>query len=80
TDLLARIDGALDGGGRAVGGVRARISVLSPRAAKGLEFDHVVVADPDAITAQGPRGHHDLYVALTRATRTLTLLPVVEEA
>ncbi|OFT32236.1 helicase [Corynebacterium sp. HMSC08C04] len=40
---------------------------------KGLEFDHVVVVDPDAIVAASPQGLQNLYVALTRATQTLTL-------
>lgn len=44
------------------------LGALTVTAAKGLEFDHVVVVEPAALA---PR---DLYVALTRATRTLTLL------
>jgi DNA helicase IV len=49
------------------------LPLLSPRAAKGLEFDHVVVAEPAAMAAeeQGLRG---LYVALTRPTRTLVVV------
>jgi superfamily I DNA/RNA helicase len=39
--------------------------------AKGLEFDAVLVVDPDAILGQSPRGASDLYVALTRATQRL---------
>ena len=41
---------------------------------KGLEFDHVVVVDPDAIVNASPQGWQDLYVAVTRATQTLTLI------
>lgn len=41
---------------------------------KGLEFDHVVVVDPDAIVNSSPQGWQDLYVAITRATQTLTLI------
>ncbi len=41
---------------------------------KGLEFDRVVVVDPEAITRQSPRGSNDLYVALTRATKELVLI------
>ena len=48
--------------------------VLTVRQAKGLEFDAVVVADPDGIVAESPRGANDLYVALTRATQRLTVL------
>ncbi|WP_144123907.1 HelD family protein [Catellatospora sichuanensis] len=50
------------------------IVVLTVRQAKGLEFDAVVIADPGAIVAESPRGHSDLYVALTRPTQRLTVL------
>jgi DNA helicase IV len=44
--------------------------------AKGLEFDGVVVADPEAIVREssGATGMARLYVALTRATTRLTIL------
>ncbi len=44
--------------------------------AKGLEFDGVVVADPEAIVRESPgsTGMARLYVALTRATTRLTIL------
>jgi ATP-dependent exoDNAse (exonuclease V) beta subunit len=45
--------------------------VLTVRQAKGLEFDSVLVAEPARILAESPRGHNDLYVALTRATQRL---------
>lgn len=38
---------------------------------KGLEFDAVLVVEPDRIIADGPRGAAELYVALTRATQRL---------
>jgi DNA helicase IV len=41
---------------------------------KGLEFDAVLVVDPDQILADGPRGAAELYVALTRATQRLGVL------
>jgi DNA helicase IV len=44
------------------------VPVLTPREAKGLEFDHVIVVEPALIP---PR---DLYVALTRPTKTLVVL------
>ncbi|GIF76575.1 HelD family protein [Asanoa siamensis] len=50
------------------------VAVLTARQSKGLEFDAVVVADPDAIETESPRGLNDLYVALTRATQRLTVL------
>jgi hypothetical protein len=49
------------------------IPLLSPRRAKGLEFDHVVVVEP-ALIAEGETGLRELYVALTRPTRTLVVV------
>ncbi|MFJ8582831.1 HelD family protein [Micromonospora sp. NPDC093277] len=51
-----------------------RVVVLTTEQAKGLEFDSVLVVDPDRIVAESPRGHSDLYVALTRATQRLGIL------
>ena len=41
---------------------------------KGLEFDAVLVVEPDRILVEGPRGAAELYVALTRATQRLGVL------
>jgi superfamily I DNA/RNA helicase len=49
------------------------MSILSARRAKGLEFDHVVVVEPAAI-ADEEQGLRGLYVALTRPTRTLSVI------
>lgn len=49
----------------------ARVAVLTPVQAKGLEFDGVVVVDPAGIEQESGRGLADLYVALTRTTRRL---------
>ena len=49
----------------------ANVIVLSARDAKGLEFDSVLVIDPDGILIESPRGLRDLYVALTRCTQRL---------
>jgi DNA helicase IV len=49
------------------------IPLLTPREAKGLEFDHVVVVEP-ALIAAHPQGLRELYVALTRPTTTLVVL------
>ncbi|MCW2619877.1 MAG: helD, partial [Modestobacter sp.] len=48
--------------------------VLVPADAKGLEFDSVLLLDPQALLDEGVRGHSDLYVALTRPTQRLTVL------
>jgi DNA helicase IV len=50
------------------------VPVLTPRQAKGLEFDHVVVVEPAAIAGDGEGGLRELYVALTRPTRTLVVV------
>ena len=47
------------------------IFVMTIHQAKGLEFDAVLVADPQRIMADSPRGLNDLYVAITRATQRL---------
>jgi DNA helicase IV len=49
------------------------VPLLTPRRAKGLEFDHVVVVEPAAI-AEGEQGLRELYVALTRPTKTLVVV------
>ncbi|USX52402.1 RNA polymerase recycling motor ATPase HelR [Lentzea sp. HUAS12] len=41
---------------------------------KGLEYDSVLVVEPERIMAEGPRGAAELYVALTRATQRLGVL------
>ena len=48
--------------------------VLVPADAKGLEFDSVLLLDPQGLLDEGVRGHSDLYVALTRPTQRLTVL------
>ena len=45
----------------------------TPVSAKGLEFDSVVIVDPERIRAHHPA---DLYVSMTRATQRLGLLHV----
>jgi DNA helicase IV len=53
-----------------------RIAVLTPREAKGMEFDHVIVVEPAQIVEEAAEGQglRELYVALTRPTRTLILV------
>ncbi|MFE3543268.1 RNA polymerase recycling motor ATPase HelR [Nocardia sp. NPDC059177] len=43
-------------------------------ATKGLEYDAVLLVDPERIITDGPRGAAELYVALTRATQRLGVL------
>jgi DNA helicase IV len=52
-----------------------RIPVLTPRESKGLEFDHVVVVEPASIVEEGgEQGLRELYVALTRPTKSLVVI------
>ncbi|MEU5991714.1 AAA family ATPase [Spirillospora sp. NPDC047418] len=52
----------------------ARLLVVPATLAKGLEYDHVIVAEPAAIAAAEARGLARLYVVLTRAVTSLTVL------
>jgi DNA helicase IV len=51
-----------------------RLLVIPATLAKGLEYDHVVIAEPGDIVAAEDRGLARLYVCLTRAVTTLTVL------
>ncbi|MFZ2013485.1 MAG: RNA polymerase recycling motor ATPase HelR [Nocardioides sp.] len=65
-----------EGIGCVVGGAfqeRHRIRALTPELTKGLEFDLVVLVDPESF-GQGIEGAVDRYVAMTRATRQLVVL------
>jgi DNA helicase IV len=55
-------------------GPGGRLTLVPVSLAKGLEFDHVIVAEPAAIAAGHSYGLHQLYVALTRAVSRLTVL------
>ncbi|MFI9431526.1 MULTISPECIES: HelD family protein [Streptosporangium] len=63
------VDGAVVGPGSAA--LDAPAAVLTVAQAKGLEFDGVVVVEPELILRESPRGASDLYVAMTRATQRL---------
>jgi len=63
--------------GRADRGLDHRITLVEATSAKGLEFDAVVVADPEGIVGDAldrARGLRLLYVALTRPTQALTVV------
>lgn len=51
----------------------SRIRSLTPELAKGLEFDLVVLVDPESF-GEGIEGAVDRYVAMTRATQQLVVL------
>jgi DNA helicase IV len=73
---LAEAAAALPGAGRPGSGSDddpgSSVVVLTATESKGLEFDSVVVLRPEELLAQ-PRGANDLYVAVTRATKRLTV-------
>jgi DNA helicase IV len=56
--------------------IAGTVRTLTPRAAKGLEFDRVVLVEPAAVVDElgGVDGLRALYVALTRATKTLVIV------
>ncbi|MFI6764323.1 RNA polymerase recycling motor ATPase HelR [Streptomyces sp. NPDC050355] len=62
-------------GGRDAGTFREtpRVRSLTPELSKGLEFDLVVLIDPESF-GEGVEGAVDRYVAMTRATRQLVVL------
>jgi hypothetical protein len=62
-----------DNAGRDPGSDASRVRWLTPELAKGLEFDLVVLVDPDAFGI-GIEGAVDRYVAMTRATQRLVIL------
>ncbi|MEV0201723.1 ATP-binding domain-containing protein [Nonomuraea sp. NPDC050691] len=54
--------------------VDGRLSVIPVSLVKGLEYDHVVLAEPAAIAEAEERGLNRLYVALTRAVSRLDVV------
>lgn len=68
-ELRAELAGLLDD-------LDGRVSVLDGLETKGLEFDGVVVVEPDAIARESVAGWRTLYVVLTRATQLLATVGV----
>ncbi|WP_053204668.1 HelD family protein [Jiangella muralis] len=75
-DTVDAAAAALDAAGLAAGRLAddARITLVPATLAKGLEYDHVIVAEPAAIVAAEPAGLRRLYVVLTRAVSSLTVV------
>ena len=63
---------------RGARGLRRPVALLTPRDAKGLEFDAVVIVEPAEIADEGPRGAGALYVSMTRPTQRLVLVAARE--
>ena len=64
----------IDHGVAYAGALEKEVSVIEVSMVKGLELDSAIVIEPDSIVAQEPQGMRSLYVALTRATRRLTII------
>lgn len=79
-DLVDEVGAALTAAGITHGDLSAdaddesHVILVPATVAKGLEYDHVVVVEPAAVVAFEPRGLRRLYVVLTRAVSTLTVV------
>ena len=75
-ELVAELEPLGPRPGTAFDELAAPVQALSPRQAKGLEFDRVVLVEPARIVSEADRieGLRALYVALTRATKTLVVV------
>ncbi|MFC9078981.1 RNA polymerase recycling motor ATPase HelR [Streptomyces sp. NPDC057062] len=75
--LAGWLDGHADGVACVIGDptfrATPRVRSLTPELSKGLEFDLVVLVDPEAF-GTGVEGAVDRYVAMTRATQQLVVL------
>jgi DNA helicase IV len=79
TSMVPAVSAALDGAGVAHGlalqqGLDHQVTVVPVSMVKGLELDATVVVEPAAIIEEEPQGLRALYVALTRATKILTVV------
>lgn len=61
-------------GGPTRHGLDQQVTVVPVRLVKGLEVDAVVVVEPARIMAEERQGVRSLYVALTRATKRITVV------
>jgi len=71
SDLLDWLHDAAESGGA---GARGHLNLLTVHAAKGREFDHVVVLDAGDWPNALPEERRLLYVGMTRARETLALM------
>jgi DNA helicase IV len=60
--------------GRGAVGLSRPTAVLTPQESKGLEFDSVLIVEPNDILESSTRGVGALYVAMTRPTQRLRLV------
>jgi DNA helicase IV len=74
-----RVAAALDAAGLEFGraarnGLEERVTLVPVSLVKGLELDAAIVVEPAAIVDEEAQGMRALYVALTRATKRLTIV------
>ena len=77
--LVQLVRAALADAGQPAGDVdrdalEKQVTILTPSAAKGLEFDNVVVVEPALIVSEARQGFAELYVALSRPTQRLSVV------
>ncbi|MGH9054737.1 MAG: HelD family protein [Acidimicrobiales bacterium] len=77
--LVEPVAGAIEAAGVPVGragsgALDEQVTLLTIDDAKGLEFDSVVVVEPERVAQEIPQGLRALYVAFTRATRRLAIV------
>jgi DNA helicase IV len=74
-EIYTALEAALGGEvGRGSAGLLRTVAVLTPQEVKGLEFDTVIVVEPQRIVEEAARGAAALYVAMTRPTQRLYLV------
>lgn len=67
--FLVSLDGALDS-------LQDELILLPVDEMKGLEFDNVLIIEPDELVKRDKLGNTALYIALTRATRAAYFIRV----
>ncbi len=67
-------DAGIEHGLAYAGALEREVSIIPVSMVKGIEIDAAIVIEPDSIVAQEPQGMRSLYVAITRATRRLTII------
>lgn len=77
--LIDPLANTLQAGGLAFGlagqgALDEAVTLVTVDDVKGLEFDVVVVVEPNQLVDENPQGLNSLYVALTRATQTLVIV------
>ena len=73
-------EASIDHGVAYAGALEKEVSVIEVSMVKGLELDAAIVIEPDSIVEFEPQGMRSLYVALTRATRRLTIIDTGDSA